>query len=287
MKVNRWTRKELSILKENYQKSPTDELLSLLPSRNLNAIEHKAHRIGIKRRGIYTRPQKPHHRISKDWLIEYYINKEYSMQQCGDLLSVSPTTILKAIKLYEIPVRKATDKAHEAAKEKIKQGNWAILKIDHSGDKNPAKQPAAREKIRLSKLGPKNAMYGKRGCAHPLYGRRGPNATNWRGGISFEPYCFKFNKEFKEHIRNKFNRKCYICQTPENGRKHHVHHIDYNKNSICNGKEWAFVPLCIKHHTRSNYNRWHWFNLLINYWAMNSEINFMYPNTGHYIGGAV
>lgn len=53
-----------------------------------------------------------------------------------------------------------------------------------------------------------------------------------------------------------------------------VHHIDYNKNSICNGKEWAFVTLCRSHHGKSNHNRWYWFNLLISYWLVNPEIHF-------------
>jgi hypothetical protein len=96
----------------------------------------------------------------------------------------------------------------------------------------------------------------------------------WKGGISYEPYCPKFNYNFKEHIREKFGRVCFICGKPESTefRKLSVHHIDYNKNSICNGKEWSFVPLCQHCHVVSNYNRWFWFNLLINYWLQCDEI---------------
>jgi hypothetical protein len=104
----------------------------------------------------------------------------------------------------------------------------------------------------------------------------GPNASNWRGGVSFKPYCPKFNERFREGIREKFNRTCYLCPATEkeNGQRLCVHHIDYNKNSICNGQEWAFVPLCNRHHTKTNFDRWYWFNLLICYWALNPEINF-------------
>ncbi len=106
----------------------------------------------------------------------------------------------------------------------------------------------------------------------------GEGSPTWKGGKSFEPYCIKFNKAFKEKIREKFSRKCYACDKPEaeNNGKLAVHHIDYNKNAICNGKEWAFVPLCRKHHGESNILRHYYFNLLINYWAMNPDINFMY-----------
>jgi hypothetical protein len=102
----------------------------------------------------------------------------------------------------------------------------------------------------------------------------GPGSPKWKGGP--QKYCFKFNRRFKEHIREKFGRKCYLCETTEkeNGRKLSVHHIDYNKNSICNGKEWAFVPLCDHHHAKSTADWHYYFNLLINYWAMNPEINF-------------
>lgn len=104
--------------------------------------------------------------------------------------------------------------------------------------------------------------------------RTGKQHHCWRGGISFEPYCPKFNERFKEIVRNRFGRRCFICGKPEKNRRHSVHHIDYNKNSICNGHDWAFVPLCITHHNKTNFDRWYWFNRLIYYWAMNPEINF-------------
>lgn len=97
----------------------------------------------------------------------------------------------------------------------------------------------------------------------------------WQGGISFEPYCPKFDDTFKERVRSKFNHRCFLCPKTEaeNGRKLSVHHIDYNKNSICKGRDWAFVPLCSRHHALSNNNRWYWFNKLIYYWLDNPEIH--------------
>jgi len=111
----------------------------------------------------------------------------------------------------------------------------------------------------------------------------GKNHHSWRGGTSFEPYCHKFNNEFKEYIRNKFNRKCFLCGKNESDNitksgktfKLSIHHVDYDKVDICNGKSWPFVPLCIFCHNKTNdRNRHHWFNLLINYWLMNDEIHF-------------
>lgn len=82
-------------------------------------------------------------------------------------------------------------------------------------------------------------------------------------------YCPKFNFSLKERIRDEFGRTCFLCPTTEeeNGVKLSVHHVDYNKGQGC-GHEWNLVPLCRKCHVKTNYNRWHWFNLLGNYWAI-------------------
>lgn len=89
----------------------------------------------------------------------------------------------------------------------------------------------------------------------------GDKHPNWQGGISFEPYCVKFNEEFKEYIRLKFDNKCFLCPTTqaENGKKLSVHHVNYNKKCGCDGDETCnFVPLCKKCHAKTNFNRDYW-----------------------------
>ena len=94
---------------------------------------------------------------------------------------------------------------------------------------------------------------------------RGENSTGWKGGISFEPYCHKFNEAFKESIREKFGRVCFLCPTTEeeNGKKLSVHHVSYNKDCLCDDSECEFVPLCNKCHTKTNFNRDYWENLIM------------------------
>jgi hypothetical protein len=127
-----------------------------------------------------------------------------------------------------------------------------------------------KKKISQSLIG------NKRSLGHSSWnaGKCGPESHRWLGGKSFEPYCFKFNEEFKESVRDAFNRRCYLCDAPENGKRLAIHHIDYNKNNLCNGQGWAFVPLCKSCHSKTNGDRWYWFSLLYNYWALNPEINF-------------
>jgi len=82
------------------------------------------------------------------------------------------------------------------------------------------------------------------GDMHWLYGKRGDDALNWKGGISFVPYCHKFNDDLKEKIRERDGRICQLCTMTEeeNGQKLSVHHVHYDKEncapdliSLCRG----------------------------------------------------
>lgn len=100
-------------------------------------------------------------------------------------------------------------------------------------------------------------------CSNKCQGKyqRGENSPHWQGGISFEPYCHKFNEQFKEYIRDKFGRVCFLCDKTEkeNGKKLSVHHVNYNKNCGCDEDETCqFVPLCVKCNNKVNKNRKEW-----------------------------
>lgn len=112
--------------------------------------------------------------------------------------------------------------------------------------------------------------YCSRKCQYEA--QSGAGNKSWLGGISFEPYCPKFNEKLKECIREQFDRKCFLCGAPENGQRLHVHHVDYNKGQGC-GRQWSLITLCSSCHAKTNYNRHYWFNLLSNYWATNPEIH--------------
>lgn len=84
----------------------------------------------------------------------------------------------------------------------------------------------------------------------------GDKNGSWRGGVSFVPYCYKFNFEFKETVRYFFNRLCFLCGVTEeeSGMRHDVHHVNYNKNCLCDSN-CEFVPLCRSCHNKTNHNR--------------------------------
>jgi len=119
----------------------------------------------------------------------------------------------------------------------------------------------AKKKISIANIGRRRTEEQKKkmSIAHKGIptGRTGEKSPNWKGGISFEPYCSKFNKPLKEKIRDKFERKCFLCNKPESTEKTclSVHHIDYDKDQGCNGKTFELVPLCRSCHSKTNGER--------------------------------
>lgn len=105
-----------------------------------------------------------------------------------------------------------------------------------------------------------------------MTGRTGESAMNWQGGISYEPYCPKFNKQLKQLVRNRYNNCDYIsgihkdvCNKTKTGkiRELTIHHIDYDKGQGCNGKKFNLIPVSSRHNSIFNSNRFFWNKLFI------------------------
>lgn len=115
------------------------------------------------------------------------------------------------------------------------------------------------ESRRGKKLPPRNDEF-KRKLHEARLGKTGDKSNNWKGGISFEPYCIKFNGEFKERCRAWYDYTCVECGTPQwvLGRKLDVHHVNYDKGICCNNKKPLFVALCGDCNKRANGDREYW-----------------------------
>lgn len=120
-------------------------------------------------------------------------------------------------------------------------------------------------KVSPSALERSGAIYCSRKCQNK--NQVGPNASAWKGGISFEPYCSKFNEEFKERVREFWGRKCGISgiTEKENGKKLSVHHVNYNKMVCCDNTPPLFIPLSKSLHPKTNNNREYWEYMLTEY----------------------
>jgi hypothetical protein len=91
----------------------------------------------------------------------------------------------------------------------------------------------------------------------------GNKSPSWKGGISFEPYCSKFTKEFKERVRAFFRDTCVLCGKTkiQCGENLCVHHVNFDKMVCCNDVKPLFVILCRSCHGKTNYKREYYENI--------------------------
>jgi len=169
---------------------------------------------------------------------------------------------------------------HHSEETKLKMSLSGRGKHNHYGQNNPnfGKIASKEKRERMSAalrgkfLGEKNPNFGNGGEKAPMWGRKLSREARkkigevhskekchfWKGGISFEPYCPLFNREFKERVRKFFGYQCVECESPQNGRKLCVHHVNFNKESCCDKTIPLFVPLCHSCHSKTNGKRNYW-----------------------------
>lgn len=129
-------------------------------------------------------------------------------------------------------------------------------------DANKGKKPHSftketRKKLSEVRKGKKSSEETKKKQSLALMGEKSPM---WKGGVSFIPYCPKFNEYLKEHVRNRDNRTCQLCSAKENGHKIPVHHIHYDKEN-CNPD---LITLCCGCNAKVNHNRDYYEALFMN-----------------------
>jgi hypothetical protein len=82
---------------------------------------------------------------------------------------------------------------------------------------------------------------------------RGEKCYLWKGGVSYLPYCFKFNELRKKAVRD-FFKVCICCGDLDYKQSLSVHHIDHDKEQGCNGKPFNLVPFCRICHSKEVHN---------------------------------
>lgn len=218
--------------------------------------------------------------IDKNILNRLYIDEEIGANDIANQFDVSPTTIIRLLNEYDIPIRSRL----EAVRTKItrnKLSNIAKNRIFSDEYRRnmsiAAKNRPIECRIHLAQLhiGKKASDETKKKMSDA---RRGDKHYNWQGGKSLEPYDANFNARLKEFIRDLFDRKCYLCDKNEveNGNKLDVHHINYDKLDV---RVLNLISLCHRCHTSTNHYKYHWYALLVNNWVnnyidFNSNFNF-------------
>lgn len=115
---------------------------------------------------------------------------------------------------------------------------------------------------------------------------KGKDNHSWLGGKSFEPYDYKFNREFKNLVRLRDNFCCMNCGISEQksilirGRALSIHHINYDKLNTC---LMNCVTLCTTCNNKANFNRENW----ISYFQeiLSRKYGYQYENCKEIIVG--
>ena len=94
-------------------------------------------------------------------------------------------------------------------------------------------------------------------------------------GIRKQPYCIKWTEKLREEIRDKFDRKCFICGKTEedNGAKLSVHHTNSGKMCMCD-YSCELVPLCKRCHGKTIVHRYYWYSLIMCKLLLESSAQF-------------
>jgi hypothetical protein len=167
--------------------------------------------------------------------------------------------------------------------EKMQELLRTVRKGAKHTDESRSKMSASLRNSEALKVARESGEYiRKQRMAHS-----GERSHLWKGGVSFEPYCPKFNNDLKERVRAFFGYMCRQCNIPQKDKKLSVHHVYYNKQACCvwdedlqgyyaiidgeryyvKGDPYKFIPLCDKCHKKTYSKRFYWakkFESLIN-----------------------
>lgn len=126
----------------------------------------------------------------------------------------------------------------------------------------------SRKRVSDAKMGDKNPRFGKRHSRKTIEiireGKIGEKNANWKGGISYEPYCDVWlDKDYKESIKERDGYKCLNPECNKSTNRLCLHHIDYDKKN-CSPNN--LITICISCNTKANKDRnWHksWYKTIL------------------------
>ena len=182
--------------------------------------------------------------ISKEELYDLYYKKDMTIRQIANKINVSISSICRWMKIYKIPSKPTS---HWMSGEKNSSWKGGLTKVICKNCEKEFERPKCHVKY--------NEAFCSNKCKYDY--RVGENASNWKGGISFEPYAPEFNKKLKRQIRERDNHTCQECgKTKEElGKNPSIHHIDYNKK---NNNHSNLICLCDTCHGKTTYDRKDW-----------------------------
>lgn len=194
-------------------------------------------------------------RPSKSELERMYSDEWMSAYKIGDIVGVSNVTVLIWLKEYGIPMRNNSEMHFK---------NRAIKPSEKELRKMYLEEEMSTYEI-AEKIGVADVTVGVWLKSYGIIMRTtsesmlikdltGEKSHAWRGGLSFLPYCEKFNTKLKDKIRNRDNCICQNCGVKENGEKHNIHHVNYDKENCYPN----LITVCRSCNSIANSNRDKW-----------------------------
>ena len=137
----------------------------------------------------------------------------------------------------------------------------------------------SKQKLREAQLGKEKSELHKSKLSAAHIGMeavwmRGEKHPNWNGGSSSLPYCKRWTKRLKESIRERDNYICQLCNVVQNGHKHAIHHIHYDKSNCYPD----LITLCSNCHSKVNFNRDYYENLFMNKLNEKKQLSWISAN---------
>lgn len=197
--------------------------------------------------------------IPEDELQQMYWDKEMSQPEIAEFIGVSQHTVYYWMQKYDIESRtvyesllvKSSILPIPISKEELADMYWG---------KGMSMLQIAKE-INMSQYNVHNWMkiyeIERRTISESLVGKfAGESNGNWNGGTSFDPYCNKFNRAFKESIRKRDDYTCQLCGCEQKlgGQRLDVHHVHYDRENCYPD----VVALCRSCNSAVNSNRDYW-----------------------------
>ena len=193
-----------------------------------SSVERAIKRFGLKRKSKHL-AKCLRHFSDATW---EGIGKRYTDGESGHSIAksigCSEVTILSHLRARGVPIRTQREVASEHCRAKnklpVSEERRKKLSIAFSKEKNP----------------------------------------QWMGGLSYQPYGVDFDERRREQIRERDGRSCRMCHEKENGKKLHVHHVDYNKS---NNDMTNLVSLCHHCHGLTAHDRERWVDYFSKEWG--------------------
>ena len=213
----------------------------------------------MKKLGVKVKIKSP--KLERDALYRMYWIEGKNMRVIGDEIGCGRSTVRRRMKKFGIRIREMTEAKRNISDETRRRMTEANR---NPSEETRRKMAEAHKGMHNSEETRRKISEGNRGkyCSEETrrkiaVAQAGEKGHNWKGGVSFNPYCQRFTPKLKEKIRENFGRACFLCGKTEeaNGKRLDVHHVNGDKMQGCNGKEWLLVPLCRSCHSKIQHDK--------------------------------